>query len=387
MKQLHIVHDISVRSGGLGLAALRYAQAVAKAGASVTLFVAKRTVEELDFEDNGTQFAVVGPTLHSGGGGLAALWEQLKAVRRCLIENQFDIVHLHGTWSPILAIAADISRARSIPFIVSPHGCLEPWALGHRKLKKQVALAVYQRRILKNASMLVATAGQELESIRGLGLTSPVALLPNGVDLVAEPRRCAGSIRKLLFLSRIHPQKGLSDLVQAWARVRQPGWQVVIAGPSERGYEDEIQLLIRKQGFEGDFDFPGLVSGEKKECCFAEADIFVLPTYSENFGIAVAEALARGIPVITTTGAPWQELETHRCGWWVTPGVDGVAAGLSAAMAMSRDSLADMGARGKKLVEEKYSWDRIGRDALRASEWMLRPLGAHPECINLARSE
>jgi glycosyltransferase involved in cell wall biosynthesis len=129
------------------------------------------------------------------------------------------------------------------------------------------------------------------------------------------------------------------------------------------------------------------VTGEKKERCFAEADVFVLPTYSENFGIAVAEALARGIPVITTTGAPWQELETHQCGWWVTPGVDGVAAGLSAAMSMPRDALAEMGARGKKLVEEKYSWDRIGRDALRASEWMLRHLGARPDCIDLARGD
>lgn len=387
MKQLHIVHDISIRSGGLGLAALRYAQAVTKAGANVTLFVANRTVDELDFQGNGAQFAVAGPALHSGGGGWTALWEQVKVVRHCLMENEFDVVHLHGTWSPILAIAAYMARSRNIPFIVSPHGCLEPWALGHRKLKKQVALAVYQRRVLKNALMLVATAGQELESIRALGLDGPVAVLPNGVDLVAEPKRCAGSVRKILFLSRIHPQKGLGDLVLAWARVRQPGWQVVIAGPSEGGYEDEIKLLIRKHGFEGDFDFPGLVSGEKKERCFAEADVFVLPTYSENFGIAVAEALARGIPVITTTGAPWQELETHQCGWWVTPGVDGVAAGLTAAMAMSRDALAEMGARGKKLVEQKYSWARIGRDALRASEWMLRRLGARPECVDLVQGD
>jgi glycosyltransferase involved in cell wall biosynthesis len=389
MKQLHIVHDISIRSGGLGLAALRYAQAVAKAGANATLFVANRTADELDFRDSGTQFAVLGPTLHASGVGWSALWAEVKAVRHCLclIDDEFDVVHLHGTWSPILAISAYMARSKNIPFIVSPHGCLEPWALGHRKFKKQVALAVYQRRVLKNAIMLVATAGQELESIRALGLTCPVAVLPNGVDLVAAPKRYSSSVRRILFLSRIHPQKGLGDLVMAWARVRQPGWQVVIAGPSEGGYEDEIKLLIRKHDLEGDFYFPGLVSGEKKERCFAEADVFILPTYSENFGIAVAEALARGVPVITTTRAPWQVLETHHCGWWVAPGVDGVAAGLSEAMAMPRDALAEMGVRGKKLVEEKYSWDRIGRDALRASEWMLRHLGPRPDCINLARGD
>lgn len=383
MKQLHIVHDISIRSGGLGLAALRYAQAVAKAGASVTLFVAVRTSDELELPEDGGQFNVVGPESRAAIFGLDGLFCQAKAIRRCLTEARFDVVHLHGTWSPILAIAAYIARSRNIPFIVSPHGCLESWALGHRKLKKQVALAVYQRRVLQNASMLVATAGQELESIRALGLAGPVAVIPNGVDLVSAPKRRAGSVRKILFLSRIHPQKGLDDLVRAWARVRQSGWRVVIAGPSAGGYEDEIKLLARQLGIADDFYFPGLVAGEQKENCFAEADVFVLPTYSENFGIAVAEALARGLPVITTTGAPWRELETRQCGWWVAPGVEGIAKALSAALAIPSETLLDMGARGKLLVEEKYSWDRIGRDALRASEWTIRHIGTRPACIDL----
>lgn len=382
MKQLHIVHDISIRSGGLGLAALRYAQAVAKAGASVTLFVAVRTSDELEVPEGGGQFNVVGPESRAAIFGLDGLFFQAKAIHRRLTETPFDVVHLHGTWSPILAIAAYITQAKSIPFIMSPHGCLEPWALGHRKLKKRVALAVYQRRILHNASLLVATASQELESIRALGLAGPVAVIPNGVDLVPVPKRRVDSVRKILFLSRIHPQKGLGDLVRAWARVRQLGWRVVIAGPSEGGYEDEIKLLARQLGIADDFYFPGLVAGEQKENCFAEADVFVLPTYSENFGIAVAEALARGLPVITTTGAPWRELETHRCGWWVVPGVDGIAGALSAALATPSETLLDMGARGKALVEEKYSWDRIGRDALGASEWMVRQLGVRPDCID-----
>lgn len=384
MNQLHIVHDISIRSGGLGLAALRYAQAVAKGGARVTLFVAVRTSDELELPEDVGRFSVIGPESHATIPELGGVFSPAMAIRQCLVKEDFDVVHLHGTWSPILAIAAYLARSRNLPFIVSPHGCLEPWALGHHKLKKQVALAMYQRWVFKNATLLVATAGKELASIRGLGLAGPVAVLPNGVDLVTQPKRCAGSNRKILFLSRIHPQKGLGDLVMAWARVRQPGWRLVIAGPSEGGYEEKIRLLTRKLGIEEDFDFPGLVTGEKKERCFAEADVFVLPTYSENFGIAVAEALARGLPVITTTGAPWRELETHQCGWWVTPGIDGIAGALSAALATPGPTLQDMGARGQALVEEKYSWDRTGRDAFDACEWALGQIGPRPACINLS---
>ena len=387
VKQLHIVHDISVRSGGLGLAAMRYAHSIAKAGARVVLFVVKRTSDELNFQWHERQFDVIGSNSCSGANKLPDLAGQVVAIRKCLDEDEFDVVHLHGTWSSILAIAAHMARSRQISYVVSPHGCLEAWALEHRWFKKQVALVVYQRSVFRNASMLVATSGQELKSIRSAGLAGPVALLPNGVDLVADTGRRATGVRKILFLSRIHPQKGLRDLVVAWAKVRHSGWRMVIAGPSEGGYEDEIKLLTRKLGVEGDFDFPGLVSGEMKERFFAEADVFILPTYSENFGIAIAEALARGIPVITTTGAPWQELETHSCGWWVSPGVDGVTNGLLSAMAMSREALAEMGARGKKLVEEKYSWDLIGREALRASEWMLRRIVDRPDFINVSGAD
>lgn len=364
------------------MAALRYAQAVAKAGASVTLFVAVRTADELELPDSDEKFSLVGPERHASVPGFGTIISQVEAIRRRLNEEGFDVVHLHGTWSPILAIAAYLSHSRNIPFIVSPHGCLEPWALGHRKLKKQVALAVYQRWVLENAALLVATAAQERASIRALGLAGDIAVLPNGVDLVTEPTRRVGCTRKVLFLSRIHPQKGVADLVMAWARVRQPGWRLVIAGPSEGGYEEEIKNLTRTLGIEDDFDFPGLVSGEKKEYCFANADIFVLPTYSENFGIAVAEALAHGLPVITTTGAPWQELETHRCGWWVMPGTEGIARALANALATPSESLFHMGMRGKALVAEKYSWTRIGREALVASEWVLRRQSTRPDFID-----
>lgn len=380
-KQIHVVANISIRSGGLGLAALRYAQAVAGAGADILLFVAEHTDDEIRVSnDEGVRF--IRPESPSNIYG-HDWFSQLRALETCIKAYSPDLVHIHGTWTPILAAASYLSRRNGIPVVVSPHGCLEPWALAHRHLKKRVALALYQRRVFSTAGMIVATANQELVSIRNMGFRNPIAVLPNGVDLIAAPKRTLSDVRKLLFLSRIHPKKGVLDLVKAWAKVRLPNWRVVIAGPDEGGYLSEVRALISKLRIEADFEFPGLVAGLEKERCFSEADLFILPTYSENFGIVVAEALAREVPVITTTGAPWAELQKYDCGWWVEPGVDGVVGALSVALSTPREKLAKMGARGRKLVEERYSWERIGRDALDASEWLLSQNTSPPEYIEI----
>lgn len=373
MRQLHIVQSIQTDFGGLGLAALRYSESIAEAGANVVLFAARRSGEEIAHGDGCGRFSVVGVrSVLSRFGSKNGFVSQVLALRKIILNGDFDILHVHGVWSPILAVAVFLAKFKGVPVIVSPHGSLEPWALEYRRLKKRLAMLAYQGRVLRGASMLVATAGQELESIRKLGLCNPVAVLPNGVDsYLGTPAKCSSQVRKILFLSRIHPKKGIRDLILAWAKVRQDGWRIIIAGPDENGHAAELQSLISSLGLSDDFEFPGLVVDEAKERCFAEASIFVLPTYSENFGIAVAEALARGVPVITTTGAPWEDVLLHDCGWWVQPGVGGISQALSAAISTPSSILIEMGGRGKALVEEKYSWSRIGKSALLASEWVV----------------
>ncbi len=376
MRQLHIVQSIASDFGGLGLAALRYSQALALAGANITLFVVDRSKDEMAVD------GAVGAVKLVGGSGVGFVSRAL-ALKRYFDEHSFDVIHIHGTWTPILTVASYLANAGNIPVVVSPHGCLEPWALQHRGWKKRLALALYQKRVFSNASMMVATARQELESIRQLDIRAPVAVIANGVDIPTTVTHSRAGLRKFLFLSRIHPIKGLPDLVAAWALVRQPGWRVIIAGPDEGGHLEEIRAQIDTLGLGGDFEFAGLVTGDRKETLFAEADVFVLPTYSENFGIAVAEALARGVPVITTTGAPWEDIETWRCGWWVQPGVEGVARALLAAMNTRREELNEMGQRGMQLVKEKYSWDQIGCSALEAYRWMLGRSQHRPDFVDI----
>lgn len=380
MRQLHIVQSIATDFGGLGLAALRYSQALAQAGADVSLYVLARSSQELEIDEAAGKIFI-------GGSCGVGLFAQAINLKKYVDAYNFDVIHIHGTWSPILAIVSYIAYLKGIPFVISPHGCLEPWALQHRGLKKKLALSLYQKRIFLKASMIFATAEQELESIRRLGIKTPVAVVPNGVDMPSvggiSRNTAVNGHRKILFLSRIHPKKGLRDLVAAWAQVRQPGWRVIIAGPDEEGHLDQIRLQIDSLGLGGDFEFPGLVTGDRKEALFANADLFVLPTYSENFGIAVAEALARGVPVITTKGAPWRDIEEWNCGWWVQPGVEGVAGALAVAMKTSHEELNQMGQRGINLVKAKYSWNKIGGLALQCYRWMFDKNSKSPNFVNI----
>ena len=378
--QLHIVANAAVTSGGEGLAALRYAETLALAGVDITLLSKDFSgVDTCVLFGKGcfTQQAV-----SKRRNLLIELLAQYHFMQRLCEQKQVDLIHLHGMWTPFLAVAALIAHRRRIPLVISLHGCLESWALAYKQQKKWLALKIYQGAILRSATLFVATANQELESIRRLGLRQPVAVIPNGVD-VGPPSHLEahGTVKTILFLSRVHPVKGLLDLVEAWARVRRPGWRIVIAGGDTDGYRAKVEALVRVKELQSDFEFAGFVDGARKQACFDSADIFILPTYSENFGIAVAEALANELPVITTTGAPWQELVEHRCGWWVKPGVEGVSGALIEAMECDPAELRKMGQRGHQLVLNKYSWAQIGSAALATSQWLLDQSLPKPEVV------
>lgn len=377
MNQLHIVQSIGTNFGGLGLAALRYAQAVALAGAKVQLYVIDRRSDELPIDFTNGHVTII-------GSSCSTLPERLIHLKRYLTNHKFDVVHIHGTWTLMLAFASYICFFNSIPIVVSPHGCLELWALNHRKWKKFLAMALYQRNIFNKASMLIATAKQELDSIRSIGIKTPVAVLPLGIDIPVKQVSEHSAIRNFLFLSRIHPKKGLVDLVRAWAKVRRPGWKIIIAGGADDGHFDEIQQLVITFDLQDDFEFTGLVVGEYKDKLFYEADVFVLPTYSENFGIAIAEALAHGVPVITTTGAPWENIVTWECGWWVQPGVDSIASALESAMDTPKTKLVEMGERGVRLLQANYSWIQIGHSANAAYEWVLGLTKLRPNFVDIS---
>lgn len=314
------------------------------------------------------------------------------AVCDCCRKQQIQLVHDHGLWLPSNHASASVARELGLPLIISTRGMLEPWALAHRAWKKRLAWRLYQHRDLRAAKVLHATSEMEAENLRRLGLYQPIAVIPNGAELegFAEevgdggpnqaPRRADGQERIALFLSRIHPKKGLLPLVEAWNRLRPTGWRVIIAGPDEAGHRGEVEASIRLKGLESVFEFVGAVDGEAKLGLYRSADLFVLPTFSENFGVVVAEALACGVPVITTKGAPWQGLETHGCGWWIELGVDPLVVALRQATSTPTELLRAMGERGRVYAESTYGWPGIAKEMLSVYRWMLNQ-GPRPACV------
>lgn len=293
----------------------------------------------------------------------------------------FDIVHIHGVWDPRLHHVAKMCQVAKVPYVIAPRGMLEPWSLKQKWLKKRIVRFLYQDRDLKKAAALHATAESEAEQFWKLGFKNYCIVSPNGVNLPEREleRRVGVGERRALFVSRMHQKKGVLELVESWARVKPESWccelVYTVNSDEELAYEQKVKDRILALGMsyqdkEGNihsptptqnsnFTFTGPLDDEKKWEAYARADLFVLPTYSENFGIVVAEALWAGVPVITTKGTPWKVLEESNCGWWIDIGVEPLVVALQEAMSHSDEERAAMGARGRKLVEEKYTWKAV----------------------------
>ncbi len=271
-----------------------------------------------------------------------------------------DVLHDNGIWMPHNHRLAQLAARRRLPRLVSTRGMLEPWATNHKRLKKRLAWMLYQRHDLKRSRCLHATSIAEAGNLERCGLGIPIHVIPNGVDLPELPtKQTTNGSRIALFLGRIYPVKGLPMLIEAWARVRPERWLLKIAGPDEGRHRAAVEKQVSAAKLGGTVSFAGELDSQAREAALFGADLLVLPTYSESFGMVVAEALAHGLPALTTTGAPWPMLEQRGCGWQVEPTIDAIAEGLRQATSRDSGTLRDMGERGRELVEAEFGWEKI----------------------------
>ncbi len=289
-----------------------------------------------------------------------------------------SIIHSNTIWSAHSLYAARAVRGTGSRHVVSPDGTLDPWAFRHHHLRKRAFWLLGQKAALQRADCIHAVTDREHAFIRGLGLRAPVAVIPWGVTMPerADRRVDTGARRKLLYLSRIHPKKGIDLLIRAWARVQDeyPDWQLDVVGPDNGGYLDDMRALATALRLERAI-LHGLVPEQAREDFYRSASLYVLPTHGESWGVTIADALAFGVAVIVGTGAPWEGVRDRDCGWWVEPDVDALVATLRAALATPPDELRAKGERGRAWMEA-CGWAETGAKMRAVYQWLL---GAGPK--------
>ena len=268
-------------------------------------------------------------------------------------------LHLQGLWTPALHRIASQARRVDLPYVISPRGMLSEWCLTHKRWKKRLAYWLYQGKDLKRASAIHVTSGQERRDVAKLLPDANIVEVPNGCDVPTDlaPAEKSGRL-KALVVCRLHPVKQLDMLVRLWCELSPEGWELEIAGPGEPEYVAHLKRLVETAENVA-IRFTGEVDGVAKWEKLGAADLFILPSASENFGMSVAEAMAAATPVLTTDGTPWQELDAMGAGW--TTGVDASSfrPTLASALKASREELRQKGLAAQLIIRDQYSWGQI----------------------------
>lgn len=383
MKILHTLYSVGPKSFGLGPVALNLCREQNNLGQTAEIWC----VDNRDDRDWATENSGFPSSLLSGFStvGPRKLYFSPAMEKAAIARGgEYSIVHQHALWTGLSRITNQLREEKEIPTIVTPHGMLESWALKKSSLKKRIALSVYEKKNLCNASCLYACSEQEMEGFRKFGLTNPVAVIPNGIssdwlssqgnqDSFRESFGIPPEKRIMLFLSRITPVKNLLMFLDAIKLVQDlmKDWVFVIAGADEFNHKAEVEKKIETLRFNDSIVFTGMLLNQAKRDAFAAAELFVLPTKREAAPIVVLEALGAGVPVLTTTGTPWEQLKTSGCGWYVDVSAESMAEGLDRALQTSSDTLMLMGQKGKELVAKTYTWEEAAKKTIHLYKWLL----------------
>ncbi len=387
MKVGFVLSSISRANGGISESVRRLAQSLRATGsANVAVASLRDAHTDADlplWSPLAPRCATVhGPRALGFAPGLAAV----------LQEDDADVSHTAGLWMyPSIANRAWARRTRR-PYLISPHGMLDAWALRNAAWKKQLAGRLFERAHLEGAACLHALCDAEAAAIRACGLKNPICILPNGVDLPAAPSthptpawadRLPAGRRVLLFLGRIHPKKGLLNLLQAWTRLpAPPDWQLVVAGWDQGGHQQELEQFAATHGLRDQITFVGPLHGPAKSAAYAHAHAFILPSFSEGLPMTVLEAWAHGLPVLMTAACNLPEGFAEGAAIEIVTDPDIMARSLLQFFSAGEHERAALGLNGRALVQNKFDWTRIAGEMLSVYRWVT---GAEPRpvCVHI----
>lgn len=393
MKVGFLVGSVSREAGGLFQSVRGLAKAVMSTNATASVFGIsdpKTAVDSLDWRPLSIQ--TFRPQLRA--------WGYSNQLVPALLGANLDILSTHGLWKYCSVASRRWQRQTRRPYIVHPHGMLEPWALRNARWKKRIAALLYEDRHLHGAACLRALCEAEAQSIRAYGMCNPISVIPNGVDLpqltensLAKSRSLAfrtfAQGRKiLLYLGRLHPKKNVTNLIRAWKQSlnsdpsAQEDWLLAIAGWDEVGYECKLKTLTNDCGLMAGVRFLGPLFGQEKEAAYRACDAFILPSLSEGLPMTVLEAWAYGKPVLMTPECNLPEGFATNAAIKIGTSPQEIAAGLKKLTEMSDFDRTEMGGRGRALVATKFSWPCIGEQMRSVYEWVLGG-GPPPEAVRV----
>lgn len=280
-----------------------------------------------------------------------------------------DILFSNNLWNYPAFLSAQLAQSKKMPHIVSIRGTLYPWSLSQGKLRKKIAWHLFQKRALQKASLVHVTCVDEHNAVRALGIKSPIAIVPHGINYddyqnlpakkqAIEDLGLNNDKKYILFMSRLHKKKGLDLLLEVWPELVKfyPDWCLLIVGPDYSNYTDKISALALENKIADNIKTMGMLTGHAKKSALAASEFFVLPSFTENFGVVIGEALAAGLPAITTTGTPWAEINTFKCGKHISLSKQNVYQALQEMMDLDEIALATMSKNAKSLIKKNYSW-------------------------------
>ena len=373
MKVLSFVTSLKLTDGGPSRSVPMLAKGLAEAGVDITLMTIRS--EEMNthaIEGTTARLKVISPTCSK------------KEIAKYLADERFDLIQIQSMWDlPYHKVMVE-ARRLGIPYIVTPRGMLDPWCFSQKAWKKKLAWWLYQRNDVQKAVCVYTTARMEAEHVSDLGITTRKAVIPNGIEKDAYLCKASSDVvkKQVLFLSRLHLQKGLEILFDAWKRIHSDysDWQLLVVGNGETGYIHSLKKRIEALGLKDSIKILPPAFGNDKIQLYQESALFCLPSFNENFGMVIAEAMSCGTPVVTTTNCPWSVLNETNTGWCIDLSVENLERALRDAMSLSSAELYDMGQRASKLIYENFDYRNVTRKTLKLYEWLLNG-GEKPDFV------